>query len=441
MKLKQTLAPFIILCGMLISLTACGSTPGGSSASNGEVSFWAASNPPQLAFWTQMAKEYTAKHPGVKVNVKQIPESPSSEAGIQAALAGGAGPTASENIFTGFGGQLQKSQAIVPLDQMPGWNDVLKARHMDSTIQSWKFSDGHTYILPMYSNAMLFGWRMDILKQIGFTKAPRTYSEVLAVGKALKAKYPNKFIWARDALVKDTWYERWFDFFPLYDAASNGQTIINGGKITANDQAAIGTLGFLNSLAKQKSLLTQTATDPFENGLAVADIIGPWRFAVWDQKYKNLKLHDNYELTPPPVPDAMASSVNDTNTKTFADAKGIVIYKQASADQQAKIWDFVKWTLSDPNHDLTWLQQTGLPAARDDLNTNTLFQPYLSQHAQLAQYAKNIPNGVPPMTNPKYSDIQVALGNNAVIPSVQDKTTPDKAWQDWKSAVQPSLNQ
>ncbi|GCE30592.1 sugar ABC transporter substrate-binding protein [Dictyobacter alpinus] len=439
MKLKQTLAPMIILLGMLISLTGCGNGSSGSS-NNGQISFWAASNPPQLAFWTQMAKEYTAKHPDVKINVKPIPESPSSEAGLQAALAGGTGPTASENIFTGFGGQLQKSQAIVPLDQMPGWNDVLKARHMETTVQSWKFSDGHTYILPMYSNAMLFGWRMDILKQVGITKAPRTYSEVLAAGKALKAKFPNKFIWARDALVKDTWYERWFDFFTLYDAASNGKSVITGNKITADDQAAVSTLGFLNDMAKQKSLMTQTATDPFETGLAVADVIGPWRFSVWDQKYQNLKLHDSYELVPPPVPDSMASSVNDTNTKTFADAKGIVIYKQASADQQAKIWDFVKWTLSDPNHDLTWIQQTGLPAARDDLNTNPTFKPYLDKNPQLAQYAKNIPNGVPPLTIPSYTDIQVALGTNAVIPVVQDKTTPDKAWQDWKSAIQPSLN-
>src|SRR5579859_3900166 len=178
-----------LILALGVAIAGCGGG-GQSSGSPKSITFWSAPNPPQQVFWTNMAKAYMAQHSDVQITVRAIPESPTSEAGIQAALAGGEGPTASENVFTGFAGQLLNSRAIVPLDQMPGWNDLLKVRNMEQTIQGWKFADGHYYVLPMYTNAMLFGWRMDILKQIGYNTPPRTYSQVIAMGEKLNKKSP-----------------------------------------------------------------------------------------------------------------------------------------------------------------------------------------------------------------------------------------------------------
>lgn len=47
------------------------------------IDFWAAPNPPQQAYWMEMAKEYEAVNPNVKINVSAIKESPSSEASIR----------------------------------------------------------------------------------------------------------------------------------------------------------------------------------------------------------------------------------------------------------------------------------------------------------------------------------------------------------------------
>jgi ABC-type sugar transport system, periplasmic component len=436
MKLTKIFSNLGLVLMLSLAVAGCGNSQS-SSANDKSVTFWSATNPPQQAFWTEMAKAYMAQNPGVTVTVKPIAETPSSEASIQAALAGGTAPTASENIFTGFGSELAQSQAVVPLEQMPGWNDVLKARHMEQTIQAWKFSDGHTYILPMYSNAMLVSWRIDILKQLGYSQPPQTYSQVLELGKKLKAKFPDKYVWARPELAKDTWYERWFDFFTLYDAASNGHSFIDGTQLNADNSAAIGTLSFMQQLAQQKDLLTQTITDPFENGNSVMSIIGPWTFATWQQKYPNLKLDSTYVLSSPPVPDNMAGT---SNIKTFADAKGIVIYKQGTQAQQQEIWKFVKWVLSDPQHDLKWLETTALPPARDDLSTNPIFKTYLDQHPELVQYTANIANGIPPIKNQKYADIQQNLGANVVIPVIMGQSSPEDAWNKWKTSEQSALS-
>nr|BBH86159.1 sugar ABC transporter substrate-binding protein [Thermosporothrix sp. COM3] len=427
---------FLIMALFLLGgsvLAACGEASTGSA---NELTFWAAPNPPQQAFWDEMAKEYMAQHPDIKITVKAIPESPTSEAGIQSALAGGTAPTASENIFTGFGGQLKDSDAIVPLDQMPGWNDLIKARHMESSIAGWKWSDGHTYILPMYTNPMLFAWRSDILKELGYSQPPRTYSEVLKLGEKLKQKYPDKFVWARQPLMQDTWYERWFDFFTFYDAASNGKPLITGDKITADDQAAVGTLNFFKELNDKKLLLTQSANDPFENGLSVANLIGPWSFAGWQEKYPDLKYGKTFVLAPPPVPDNVPAN---QPVKTFADAKGIVMYKQASEEQQQKMWDFLKWVLSDPAHDMKWMQKTSLPPARDDLNSNAEFKAYFAKQPELQPFAENIPNAVPPLTASKYTDIQLSLGTQAIIPVLKHEKQPEQGWESWKKAVQPMI--
>ena len=426
---------FILL--LSIVMAACGGGGGGSGSGSVSITFWAAPNPPQEAFWSAMAKAYMASHQNVHITVTAMPSTPSSESAIQSAIAGGTAPTASENIFSGFASTLVNDQAIVPLDQMPGWNNLIQSRNMTQVISNWRFGDGHTYVIPLYTNAMLVGWRMDILKQLGYNTPPQTYSQIIAMGQKLKQKFPGKFVWADSDLVNDLWYNRWFDFFTLYDAASNGHSFADSKQITADSTSAIDVLTFINELKQNNLLLTQNVTDPFETGLSVMEIIGPWTFPTWAQKYPNMQYNQTYTLTPPPVPDGYPAG---QPVNTFADAKGVVIYKQASQAQQMAAWQFIDWVLSDSQHDLQWLQKTNLPPARDDLGTNALFTTFFNQNPELELYAKEIPYAVPPMKNGNYVNLQTALGDDAVIPVAKGQKTPQQAWNAWLSAAQSMVN-
>lgn len=399
------------------------------------IDFWAAPNPPQQKFWKEMADEFSKAHPNIKIHVSPMPESPTSEAGIQAALAGGNAPVISENISRGFAAQLSDSQALVPLDTMDGWTDIIKNRHMENTISSWKFADGHQYVLPIYSNAMLFAWRKDILKELGYNEPPKTYSQMIELGKKLKAKYPDKYVWANPDLADPTWWKRWFDFFMLYNAASNGNKLVEGKKFVGDDKAGVQTLAFLESLAKNKLLLTSKSTDPFETGLSVWTTVGPWTFSTWKSKYPELKLDETYVLAPPPVPDGMSTE----NVNTFADTKGLVIYAQAAPEKQKAAMEFIKWVYSKPENDLKWLDITNLPPARDDLNNNEQFKAYLKNHPELEPYAVSISNAVPPIDNPNFNDIQTAIGQKAVNPVVSGQIGAQQAWNAMKQAIQGVL--
>ncbi len=442
--MKKLVTSALIMMVVLVAACAPDTTPAATPGEEAplereealEIVFWAAPNPPQEAFWSEMADMYREANPNVMIEVSSMPESPTSEAGIQAAIAGGTAPVASENIFVGFGSELYRSEAVVPLNEMEGWQALLEDRSMEESIQSWQFDDGNYYILPIYSNAMLFGWRIDILSEIGYEEAPVTYSEIMEMGDALNEVYPDKFYWARAALTDPTWWERWFDFFMLYDAASGGQALITGDEVTADDDAAIQVLTFLQNLSENDLLLTQESQHPFETGLSVSGQLGPWTFPTWEEQFPELVYGETFGLTMPPRPEGTEGDV-----KTFADAKGLVFYRQASAEEREAMWDFIRWVFADPAHDLAWLERTTLPPVRDDLSTNETFQTFFENNPALVPYAENIPNAVPPLAHPEYTQIQRLLGEEAVVPVVNGDKDPEAAWNDWKEAVQPVLGQ
>lgn len=440
--MKKKLAGILAATMMVSALTACATKSGDTKQQPNQaaggvttIDFWTSPNPPQQAYWTAIAKEYEAVNPKVKVNVSPMKETPSSEANIQSAIAGGSAPTMSENISRGFAAQLAGSKAIVPLETLNGWNDVLSGRNMTNTIGSWKFSDGHQYVLPIYSNAMLFGWRIDILKQLGFNEPPKTYSQMMDLAKKLKAKYPDKYVWAKADLADPTAWKRWFDFFMIYDAASDGNKFIEGNNFTGDDKAGVATLQFFDNLRKEKALLAENVTDPFETGTSVFSDLGPWTFNTWAEKYPEMKYNETFALSAPPVPD----DVKADHPKTFADTKGLVIYASAPKEKQQAAMDFIKWVYSDPKHDVQWFEKTNLPPARDDLTKNDSFKPILDKNPALKMYAEYVPFAVPPMDNAKYNDLQTIIGQAALNPVVRGEKDPQTGWNDMKKAIQEGL--
>lgn len=399
------------------------------------IEFWAAPNPTQQVYWKEIAAKFEKENKGIKVNISQIKESPTSEASIQSAIAAKSAPTISENINRGFAAQLADSKTLAPLNELEGWDKVVEGRQMKETVKSWKFSDGNQYVLPIYSNPMLFGWRIDVLKEIGFNEPPKTYSEFLDMTKKLKQKYPDKFVWAKPDLADPTAWKRWFDFFMLYNAASEGNNFIEGNKFVADDKAGMNVLNFMNDIQKEDGILVKKTTDPFENALGIFTDIGPWTFSYWAEKFPEMKYGETFTLAPPPVPD----NVSTENVKTFADTKGLVIFASATDEQKKAAMTFIDWVYSNPDNDLKWLEKTNLPPARDDLSTNEAFTAFLDKRPELKPYAEAVPNGVPSIDNPKYNELQTYIGQHAVNPVVKGEVDPEKGWKAMKKAIEGDL--
>jgi multiple sugar transport system substrate-binding protein len=440
MKMKKMASIMFAASLAVTGLAAC-STGNNTQESNTEeggvttIEFWAAPNPTQQVYWQGIADKFAEENPDIKVNVSPMKESPTSEASIQSAIAGGSAPTMSENINRGFAAQLAESEALVPLNEIEGWDEVLKGRSMEETIKGWEFADGQQYVLPIYSNAMLFGWRLDILNELGYSEPPKTYSEMLDVAKKLKEKYPDKYVWAKPDLADPTAWKRWFDFFMLYNAASDGNKFVEGTDFTADQKAGVEVLTFVDNLRKENALMTRQVTDPFETGLGIFTDIGPWTIDYWADKFPEMKWNETYTLATPPVPDNMDTE----NVNTFADTKGLVVYASATEEQQKAAMEFITWVYSNPENDLKWLETTNLPPARDDLTSNDSFAAFFENNPALQPYAAAVPNAIPPMDNSKYNDIQTFIGQHAFNPVVKGEKDPETAWEDMQEAIEGAL--
>lgn len=442
MKFTKVLSTVAILATSVIALSACGNSNNSSSSDSKKttITFWAAPNPPQVKYWEQMAKDFHEKNPDITVKVTQMKESPTSEATIQSAIASGTAPTMSENITRSFAAQLSKSKAIVPLNSdvstKSTMSSLVKNRNMTKTIKSWKFSDGNQYVIPLYSNPMLVGWRLDSLKELGINTVPKTYSDVEAVAKALKAKNSKEVVYANPVATDPTAYQRWFDFFPFYDAASDGAGFVNGSKFVGDKKSGEEVFEFVQNLYKDNQFITKKTTDPFETKLSLMNIIGPWTFPNWAEKYPDLEFDKNYTITSVPVPDSMK---NAKNIKTYADAKGVVLYAKATTAQKKAALKFMNFTMGNVKNDVKLLNTTSLLPARDDASTNAAFKTYFDKNPEMKVYAENVPNAIPAMDNASYNDLQEKLGNEGWIPALTGKKTPTKAWNDMEKAIKGAL--
>jgi multiple sugar transport system substrate-binding protein len=438
MKMNKFLLGTVTLLAGMVLFSGCGnkSKENNLSSNDGKtkVTFWAAPNPTQLKYWQQMTKDFEKQNDDITVEVTQMKESPSSEATIQSAIASNTAPTLSENINRSFAAQLAASQAILPLEKQETFESIVQSRKMSKTIESWEFSDGSQYVLPVYSNPILFGWRLDLLKELGFDEAPKTYSELLKVVD--KVKKTDKALWAKKDLADPTAWMRWFDFFPLYDAASEGASFVENEKFSADEIAMKDVFELISTLADAKVLRTGEATDPFENGDSIMTDLGPWTFPNWEEKYPELKFGENYTVTTPVVPDAMADK---ETISTYADAKGIVMYAQATKEEQAAAMKFLAFVYGDEQNDMKFLEMTSLIPARDDATENDTFKAYFEENPAMKVYAENVPYAVPAMDNEKYNDIQQAFGEQAWVPAVRGEKDASTAVTDAKKAVEGAL--
>ncbi|MDB1693669.1 ABC transporter substrate-binding protein [Enterococcus casseliflavus] len=436
MKMKKILfGATAILVGTTL-LSACGGNSEDSAANDEKtnITFWAAPNPTQLKYWQEMADEFEKQNEDITVEVTQMKESPSSEATIQSAIASNTAPTLSENINRSFAAQLAASEAILPLEQQASFDTILEDRNMKQTIDSWKFSDDSQYVLPVYSNPILFGWRLDILNELGINEVPKTYTELLQVVD--KVKDTDKALWAKKDLTDPTAWMRWFDFFPLYNAASEGAGFVENNKFSADETAMNNVFELMSTLADENVLRTGEATDPFENGDSIMTDLGPWTFPNWEEKYPELKFGENYTVTAPVVPDALADT---EHVSTYADAKGIVMYAQATEEEQAAAMKFLSFVYSDGNNDMKLLEMTSLIPARDDATENDTFKAYFEENPAMKVYAENVPYAVPAMDNEKYNDIQQVFGEQAWVPVVRGEKDAKTAVTDARTAVEGAL--
>lgn len=436
MKIKQCAALLMAATMAAISLVGCGggsetASGAGSTATGGEtivVDFWTAPQQVQYNLWESRAQAFNAT--GTQVNgktvtvqVQQMPETPSSEAGIQNAIATGTAPAVSENVNRGFAATLAASGVVYDLSSEEWFNDVIEARVMGETMDSWAI-DGKQYVLPLYVNPMVWQWNMKGLQALGFDKAPETVAEFNDVMKAFAANtdalaevgVTHSFY--RPSLTRpDQYWDRWFDFMMIYNGVSGGKSIVEGTKLTMDRDAAIQAMEVIGTFGNtiQQGELSSIWLE--EQPSVLVSINAPWEISLYREN--NVVYGEDYVYGP--------SLVNNAGDKpyNYADSKGLAFYKADNISEEEHLGavEFVKWVYNAENSaqsDLEWLEATTMLPVRGDLNTNEAFTSIMSEYPELADLAQWVPYSIPGLATDKDADIWTAFTETCTGPYMND---------------------
>lgn len=435
MKIKQCAALLMAATMAAVSLVGCGGSDAasgsGATAASGDtivVDFWTAPQQVQYNLWESRAQAFNAT--GTQVNgktvtvkVQQMPETPSSEAGIQNAIATGTAPAVSENVNRGFAATLAASDVVYDLSSEDWFNDVVESRAMGETMDAWAI-DGKQYVLPLYVNPMVWQWNMKGLQALGYDKAPETVAEFTEVMKAFAA---NKDALAevgvthsfyRPSLTRpDQYWDRWFDFMMIYNGVSGGKSIVEGNKLTMDRDAAIQAMEVIGTFGNtiQQGELSSIWLE--EQPSVLVSINAPWEISLYREN--NVVYGEDYVYGPALVNNAGDKPYN------YADSKGLAFYKADNISEEEHLGavEFVKWVYNAENSaqsDLEWLEATTMLPVRGDLNTNETFTAIMEEYPELADLAQWVPYSIPGLATDKDADIWTAFTETCTGPYMND---------------------
>ncbi len=375
MRLKFLCLTLIVLAAVI--LIRCG----GNNSDKNTLSYWSSNNSYEIKYADYITKKWNSDSP-VKVSFQPVPEGQSSEEVILAAVVGETTPDIYSNMWQGDVEAYAEAGILVPLDTLDGFIEFIYDRCDSSVVEEITSSDGHIYQIPWKINPIMLIYNKYIIKNLQLNSVPETYTEYTNASEKFKKDLDGDgYIdrWFGYAEVQVTWWQRFFDFYPLYLAASGGGKLIENNKAVFNNEYAIEVFSFLKNLYTHKYFAMERLSarqDVFLSGIIATRFTGPWEIAH-SEKYKPDGFE--YDFIHMPVPDDHEGPIY-----TYGDPKNIVIFSTCKYPQTA--WKFLRKMISEEN-DLKFLEISNQLPRRKELDVNPLYADYFKANPKMKKFA------------------------------------------------------
>ncbi len=354
------------------------------STKSARLSYWCAANAQEIALARELVAEWNATHPEAQVDLQPMPSSQSSEEVLLAAIAGGTTPDLCSNIWPGAMDEFISAGGLVRLDTFPDFWTYMKQRVPQDILRSFRAKDGGLYQIPWKTNPIMMYYNKKIFKTAGVQPPIETYSQFLNAAQKIVRDFdgdgqPDYWMIYREIIP--IWWQRLFDFYPLYICASGGKTLFDGDSLIFNNSASVKVFKFLGTLYRKKyAPITRFQSDQFLAGRLAVLISGPWQIA-YIEKFKQPDFE--YDVMPIPKPDDYQGPVY-----TYGDPKNISIFSTTRHPRLA--WEFAKWLISR-KADLRLLEICGQIPIRKELLSDSLFADYFQKNPMMRTFARQAP--------------------------------------------------
>lgn len=372
------------------ALAGCDDGGGVDQSDTGPVTlvYWTSQNPQERAWADTLVARWNATHE-VQVVAQPIPAGQSSEEVLLAAVVAGTTPDLCSNIWPGVLNDFVRAGGVLALDEMAGFDSLYAARVPPALAPRFVSGDGHVYQMPWKTNPILMLTNTDLFESAG-VDVPRTYAEYLAAAERITADtdgdgQTDRWMGSRD--IRPIWWQRYFDVYPLYLAASGGQTFFDSdAQLDVDRQALADVFGFFQTLYGRGYFpLSTLQGNAFAQGRVATEFTGPWTAAWLVENAPDIR----FEFAPVPVPDGLTAE----RPVTYGDYKNIAVF--STTRHPAEALAFVAYLVS-PEADRLLFEMTGQVPVRagllDDPELADLFdeRPYLRRFAEQAPHTRGV---------------------------------------------------
>lgn len=338
--------------------------------------FWSSANSQEMDFARKYIDEWNASASNKRVIFQPVPEGQSSEEVILAAVVGKTTPDVYANMWQGDVEDFAQSGVLIALDTLEGFLEFMYERCDSNVLQEITSQDGHIYQIPWKVNPIMMMYNPAMFSAAGVQNVPVDYESYLDAGEKIKRK--NQLLGISE--TQAIWWQRFFNFLPLYYAASNGAPLVENGKAVFNNEHGVGVFTFLQKLYSngyfpREQLKGQS--DPFLASRVASTFTGPWTIE-YNDRFKPAGFEFAFHAVP--VPDTTF-----VNQYSYGDPKNIVIFNTCT--DPATAWKLLQ-TMLTAEADKYFLELSQQFPRRKDLHVNPLFLEYLNKHPRLIPFAQ-----------------------------------------------------
>ena len=382
-----------------------------------ELTYWPAPNPQEVQLADSIVKEWNRKNPTIHVTMQPIPVSQSTEEVLLAAIAGRTTPDICSNIWPGALAEFTRLGGLIDLDRFSDFDSAVTSRTPKELVASLRDPNGHFYQMPWKTNPVMMFYNKRLFEQSGVTNVPRTYSEFYSAAQKV-TKDTNSDgqtdVWMGERDIRPIWWQRWFDYYCFYIAASNGKTFFVNGVPSLDTEASSTVLQFFRTCYSE-NYFPHTffqGGDPFLLERKATHFAGPYLIATLHSLAPNLR----YGVIPIPVPDTHRGPVH-----TYGDYKNIAMFSTTKHPREA--WEFIKY-LVQAKYDLMLLQIANQIPIRSDLLTNPLFAEYFKNNPMMVEFAQQAVYTRSVDTAPDLKEIFDAISQEYEASAVYGRKSP-----------------
>jgi multiple sugar transport system substrate-binding protein len=371
----------------------CGGDAGAETA---VVRFWAFGREGELV--RRLVPEFEARHPGIHVEVQQIPWTAAHEK-LLTAFAGGALPDAIQ-VGSTWIPELVALGALEPLDaRIEASAELRRDDYFAGVLEMGVVGDA-TWAVPWYADTRLLFYRRDLFEQAGWTRAPRSWSEWRASLADLRRVLPAT---SDPILLPLTEWE-----LPVVLAFQRG-----GGPLRDGDRYGNFTsppfragfdfyLGFFRDgfAPRRGAAEIGNLYQDFASGTFASFVSGPWNLGELARRLP-AELQQSWAVAPLPAPDG-----EEAPGLSLAGGAGLGLV--ATSPRRDAAWRWIEF-LSAPEQQAAFHALSGdLPARRSAWRDRRLAA---SPHAQAFRAQLEVVRSTPKV--PEWERIATRIARHA----------------------------